>query len=261
MKNTFILLALILITGCTSSTNVRKILKENPDIVFDVIVNNPEKFAEAATKASMAARRLSQSKSQNEAKEKLDEEFKNPKQPELSENRASQGPKNAPITVVEYSDFECPYCKKGFETLQEVQKKYPGKIRVFFKHLPLPFHPNALPAAKRFEAIALQSPEKAFQFHDKVFQNQSKLRTDGEKGLDSMAKSVGVNMKKMAADMNSNEVLSRIEADKAEASKFDINGTPGFLINGVALRGAYPPQAFAEIIDRHLSSSRDVSNQ
>jgi protein-disulfide isomerase len=165
---------------------------------------------------------------------------------------AAQGPKDAPITIVEYSDFECPYCSRGYRTIQEVKEKYKGKIRFVFKHLPLDFHPMAMPAAQYFEAIALQSPEKAYKFHDYVFENQDKLKTGKEKFLDEAARKAGADLAKVKTDMKSDTVMKRIEADMEEAKQFGISGTPGFIINGVSLRGAYPADKFAEIIDRQL---------
>ena len=83
-------------------------------------------------------------------KNRMEEEFKNPKKPEIGDNRVIFGTKGAPITIVEYSDFQCPYCSKGYNTIKEVMAEYKGKVQVIYKHLPLDFHPEALPAAKYF---------------------------------------------------------------------------------------------------------------
>ena len=159
--------------------------------------------------------------------------------------------------IVEYSDFQCPYCRRGFEVMNEVSQKYGPKIRFLYKNLPLPMHPMSMPAAKRFEAIALQNPKKAYQYHDEVFSHQDQLNSGGEKFLDSVAKKLGVDMAKMKTDMNSDKVNDRIHADMAEAEKFGISGTPGFLVGGVSIRGAYPFPAFQEIIDRKLKESKN----
>jgi protein-disulfide isomerase len=116
----------------------------------------------------------------------------------------------------------------------------------------LEFHPLAMPAAKYFEAIALQDHSKAEKFHDMVFSNQAKLSQDGEKFLKESAKSVGANLAKVEKDMASEAVTKRIAADMEEAKRFEFSGTPGFLINGVSLKGAYPFPEFKKIIDRHL---------
>ena len=203
-----------------------------------------------------AAREAQEKGSENAAKEeqtKRDEEFKNPLKPVIEDGRPIDGPKDAKITIVEYSDFECPYCAQGYKTLKEVMKAYPNQIRFVFKNLPLEFHPKALPAAKYFEAVAKQSSEKAYKFHDYVFENRAKLVADGEKFLKEAAKHVGADMKKVEKDVNDPEVMATIEKDTAEAKSFQISGTPGFIINGVSLRGAYPFAEFKSIIDRQLA--------
>lgn len=110
-----------------------------------------------------------------------------------------------------------------------------------------------MPAAKFFEAIAIQDQGKAFKFHDMVFENQAELNSRGEDFLKDTAKKVGADMKKLEKDMNDPKIMERINADIEEARKFDISGTPGFVINGVSLKGAYPFSEFKTIIDRHLA--------
>src|SRR5690606_14951673 len=126
--------------------------------------------------------------------------------------------------------------------------KYGDKLAVVFKHLPLSFHPMAMPAAQRFEAIALQSPKLAWKFHDEVFGNQGRLGKEGEKFLDETARKVGANMSRMKSDMNSDKVKQIIAADMQEAASLGIRGTPGFLINGVVVHGALPASQFEDII-------------
>jgi len=183
-----------------------------------------------------------------------EEELKNPKNPEIGSDRAVMGNRKAPIKVFVYSDFQCPFCKKGFETVEELKKKYGSNLMVMFKHLPLPFHPMAMPAAKRFEAIALQSPKKAYAFHDEVFKNQGGL-SGGEAFLDEMVKKAGADVARVKKDMESPKVQQHIQADQEEAKKYNIQGTPGFVVAGVTIKGAYPIQTFVEIIDKRLESS------
>lgn len=114
----------------------------------------------------------------------------------------------------------------------------------------------AMPAAEYFEAIALQDHAKAEKFYNLVFENQGDLRTKKEGALKDFAKKVGADLKKVEKDLKSEVVQKRIEADMEEARKFNFSGTPGFLINGVSLRGAYPFADFKEIIDRHLKEAK-----
>ena len=190
--------------------------------------------------------------------QRIANELENPVPVDLPAERAVKGPKKAPITIVVYSDFQCPYCSKGAETVEEVVKKYGKKIRYAFKHLPLSFHPMAMPAAKYFEAIAMQSPVKAYQYHDEVFQHQSRL-SEGVPYLDEVAKKLKVNEKKLKADIESETVTKRLAADAEEARKAGITGTPGFNVAGVVLKGAYPIEAFSLIIDKKLAKRSTAS--
>ena len=98
----------------------------------------------------------------------------------------------------------------------------------------------------------MQDPVKAEKFHDNIFENQKKLNSGKEKFLKELAKKVGADMKKLAKDIESDAVKKIVESDMAEAKKFGFSGTPGFLVNGVSLKGAYPFAEFKKIIDRHL---------
>jgi len=186
--------------------------------------------------------------------EQREEEFKNPKKPKISKDRAFLGSPQAPILIVAYSDFQCPYCSRGANTIEEVRKKYGKKVGFIFKHLPLPFHSMARPAAEYFEAIALQDPKKAYRFHDEVFKNQSELQARGESLLQDLAKKVGADLTQVKKDLKSAAVQKRIEEDQKEAQSFDITGTPGFIVAGITLKGAYPLQAFEEIIEKRVKT-------
>lgn len=234
---------------------IKEAVEKDPSIVFVAIEKDPEKFIEVVNKAARAAQEKGSEKAQKEESAKRDEEFKNPLKPVVEDGRAILGAAAAPITIIEYSDFECPYCSRGFQTVKEVEKAYGDKVRIVFKHLPLDFHPKAMPAAKYFEAIARQSPEKAYKWHDLIFENQGELRAKGDVFMKDSAKKVGVDLKKIEKDLQDPKLMERITADMEEAKKFGFSGTPGFLINGVSLKGAYPFPEFKTIIDRHLGTS------
>lgn len=247
-------LALSLVNCAPSAKQLKEAVEKDPTIVFAAIEKAPEQFIEVVNKAAQNAQRQAQEKAVAEEGKKRDEEFKAPLQAAVEDGRVIFGPKDAKITVIEYSDFECPYCAKGHATVEEVMKAYPNDVRVIFKHLPLDFHPLAMPASRYFEAIAMQDHAKAKKFYDLVFENQGDLRTKKEGALKDFAKRAGADLKKVEKDLNSEAITKRIEADMEEARKFNFSGTPGFLINGVSLRGAYPFSEFKEIIDRHLQA-------
>ena len=238
-----------------SSEQLKKAIEKDPSIVFTAIEKDPEKFIEVVNAAARKAQAGQAEKQAKEEESKRDEEFKNPLKPVIEEGRATSGNKDGKITIVEYSDFECPFCSRGYNSLHEVMKMYDGQVRFVFKHLPLDFHPKAMPAAKYFEAIVRQSPEKAYKWHDVIFENQNELRTKGEAFMKEAAKKVGADTKKLEKDLQDPKLMDRINADMEEAKKFGFNGTPGFVINGVTLRGAYPASEFKKIIDRVLSGN------
>ena len=258
MKKIIVLLSSLslLMVGCApNSKQLKEAIEKDPSIVFSAIEKEPEKFIEVV---NAAARKAQQNQAEKQAKEeegKRDDEFKNPLKPVVEEGRASVGPVDAKVVLIEYSDFECPFCSRGYKTVKEVMDAYKGKVRFVFKHLPLEFHPKAMPAAKYFEALVRQSPEKAYGWHDKVFENQNDLRAKGESFMKDTARQVGADLKRLEKDLKDPKLMDRINADMEEAKKFGFNGTPGFLINGVSLRGAYPLPDFKKIIDRHLAGN------
>ncbi len=249
MKSTVLLaMALVIATACTSKDELKKLLKENPDIITEAIEANPDKFIDALNNAVKSAQEGQSKKREEEEKKALESSFTNPLQAEIRADETFRGNKDAPITLIEYSDFECPFCSRGFNTVMELMSKYQGKIRFAYKHLPLSFHPQAMISAQYYEAIRLQNPEKAWQFHDAIYKDQRKLQ-NGEGFLKATAKELKVDMNKLATDVKSEAVKKRIEADMAEAAKFGFQGTPGFLLNGIPVKGAYPTSHFDGLIE------------
>lgn len=232
------------LVGCTAW--LKNTLKNNPDILAEAVKEHPKEFISALEVAAQEYRKASMADKQKEAKGERLKEIKNPKKANIA-GRAFKGSKNGDIVIVKFSDFQCPYCSKGAFVVSALMKKYPGRVKYVFKHLPLDFHPHAKKAAIYFEAIAQQSFEKAFAFHDYIFKNQSQFKSEAflKKALKSIK---GVNVARVNKALNSSEIKERVEADIAEAQKFGFRGTPGFLVNGVSLRGAMPIQEFEKVI-------------
>ncbi len=247
----------LLLTGCVGKDSLKDTLKKNPDILKEAIEANPVEFITALQNAALKARPLMAEQKKKEEEKKFEENFDKPLSPEIRSDELIRGTKGASIVLVEYSDFECPYCRKGFENVRKLLSKYKGKIQFIYKHLPLSFHKNAMIASQYYEAIRLQSEKKAVKFHDMLFDKQRQI-SKGEPFLKSIAKKVGADMKKLAKDINSKVVIDRIKADQKEAQKFGIQGTPGFILNGVAIRGAYPVEYFDMIINK-LKEKKKIS--
>ena len=162
-----------------------------------------------------------------------------------------KGPKNAPVTIVAFSDFQCPFCSRVVPTLKDIEKQYEGKVRVAFKHQPLPFHDKAKGAAAA--SMAANEQGKFWEMHDKLFANQGAL---DRPSLDKYASEIGLDMGKFRAAMDSNKFEAQITKDSNEGSQIGANGTPTFFINGRQLVGAQPIEAFKAIIDDELKKKK-----
>jgi protein-disulfide isomerase len=166
----------------------------------------------------------------------------------------ARGPKNAPVTVVLFSDFQCPFCKRVEPTIEQLEKEYPGKIRVVWKDFPLEFHPNAKPAAMAARAAAEEG--KFWEMHKKLFDGQPAL---DRPTLEKYAQDLGLNMSKFKAALDGNRFSSGIESDMKEGQTAGVSGTPAAFINGRLLSGAQPIDAFKRVVDQELAKSRKGS--
>jgi protein-disulfide isomerase len=161
---------------------------------------------------------------------------------------ASKGPKGAPLQVIIFSDFQCPFCSRVEPTLAQMEKEYAGKVRFVWKNYPLPFHNNAEPASEA--AMAAHAQGKFWQMHDKLFQNQQAL---DRASLEKHAQDLGLNMAKFKADLDASKYKSIIEAETKEGQAVGVTGTPAVFINGRKISGAYPFETFKKIADEELA--------
>jgi protein-disulfide isomerase len=248
-------LAAAVVVSCSPSpTRLRDEVVKHPDIVLAAIEAHPEAFISALQKA--AARASAAATSPAAIKARMDTAFAHRQVPVI-EHRAVLGNPSAPVTIVEYSDFQCPYCRSVREVLVQLMREYGDSVRLVVKHTPLEdIHPVAMPAALMFEAVARQDPMAAYRFYDDLFANQERLDAEGERYLPVAAHAAGVDSARARVAAGSAEVRAVVEADLDEGRRFGFTGTPGFLINGVALMGAHPIGDFEQIINRHLAMAR-----
>lgn len=160
------------------------------------------------------------------------------------------GKKDAPVTIVIYDDFQCPFCARfETQTWPQLKKEYvdTGKVKFYFKHFPLGFHPNAQPASEATECAAEQG--KFWKLHDKIFTNQGEL---SEENLKKWAEELKLDMTKFNECYDSNKYAERVSKDLEEGQSIGIRGTPSFVIQDELLVGAQPFEAFKEVIDRKL---------
>ena len=160
----------------------------------------------------------------------------------------SRGPATAPVTIVEFSDFECPYCSRAEETVSEVMRVYGDKIRLVFRDLPLPNHQNAPKAAEAAHCAGEQG--KYWEMHAKLFANQRALEVPSLKGY---AKDLKLDQAKFDKCLDTGATAAIVEASKKAGAEAGVNGTPAFFVNGVLISGAQPFDAFKEVIDAELA--------
>jgi protein-disulfide isomerase len=160
----------------------------------------------------------------------------------------AKGPANAPLVLVVFSDFQCPFCQRVEPTLAELEKHYAGKVRVVWKNFPLPFHANAEPAAEA--AMAADAQGKFWPMHDRLFAHNTELDREG---LENDAAAIGLDLPRFRADLDAGRYKARIEADKQEGSDLGVVGTPAVFINGRKIAGAYPFETFQKIADAELA--------
>jgi protein-disulfide isomerase len=167
------------------------------------------------------------------------------------EGSPTKGPDDALVTIVEFSEFQCPFCSRVGPTLQQIQERYGNDVRIVFKHLPLDFHDRAIPAARA--SIAAHRQGKFWDFHDLLFANMSDLT---DEAFVRHATALGLDLDRFRADINAPETQAQIDADTTLARRLAAGGTPHFFINGYRLRGAQPFENFQQIIDRELEVAR-----
>jgi protein-disulfide isomerase len=166
---------------------------------------------------------------------------------EVEAKGPSRGPSGAPVTIVEFSDFQCPFCGREYPVIDKLMKEYDGKVRLVFRHYPLDFHPFAAKAAEAGACAADQN--KFWELHDKMFSNQGKLAVEDLKGY---AKTVGVDPAKFDKCLDSGEKKQQVEADQKAGTDAGVNGTPAFFVNGVFINGAVPYEQIKQAVDREL---------
>jgi protein-disulfide isomerase len=234
------------LSGClTSEKQIQDALDKNPDIIFKVIENNPEKFVatvNGAVRKAQAAQNSNRDKNQDQ---KIQEDLHNPKRPLLQAERTLVGTPGAEIVVVEWGDFQCPACAVGYQNFKAFKERYKDEMQFIFKHMPLDFHPVAKDAALAFELIRMDSKEKAMKFYEDCFREPGAMNS--EKDLEKIVRKLGYDWKVLRKSKKVVEAQKIIQADMDEFQKFGFNGTPSFIMNGVTLGGAQPPPMFDRI--------------
>jgi protein-disulfide isomerase len=167
---------------------------------------------------------------------------------EVAAEGFAKGEAKAPITIVEFSDFECPFCSRAEDSVKKVLAEYKGKVRLVYRDFPLPFHSRAQKASEA--ALCAGDQGKYWEMHEKLFANQQQLEPTQ---LKAHAKELGVDATKFDQCLDTGAKASVVEASKKAGEAAGVSGTPAFFINGRPLSGAVPFEQFKEIIDHELA--------
>jgi protein-disulfide isomerase len=160
-----------------------------------------------------------------------------------------RGAATAPVTIIEFAEFQCPFCTRVRPTLEQIENTYKDRVRFVWKHLPLvSIHSHAMDAAIAAEAARKQG--RFWEYHDKLFANQSQLEPDA---LRKYAEELGLDLTRFDRDRADQEVKTRVLEDMTEATSLGVTSTPTFFINGRLVSGAMPFETFSTIIDEELA--------
>ncbi len=163
------------------------------------------------------------------------------------------GPRDAPVFIEEFDDFQCPYCRRVQSTLKALAQKYEGSVRFAFRHNPLPYHAEAFGAAKA--AVAAMRQGQFWPYHEQLFANAHAL---SEPDLERYAEDLGLDLRQFRADFADPRTAELVRRDKERAERYGCRGTPNFLINGRLMRGAQPVEAFSAVIEEELAKAREL---
>ena len=170
-----------------------------------------------------------------------------PRQKIASSDSPTKGASNAPIEMIEFSDFQCPFCQRANPTVQQVLNTYGDRIKFVYRHYPLPNHPGARPAAEAASCAGEQG--KFWPYHDRLFANPSKLSASD---LKQAAAELGLDTSKFNACVDTHKEQAKVDADVRAGEDAGVDGTPAFFINGRMISGAQPFDVFKKVIDEEL---------
>lgn len=165
------------------------------------------------------------------------------------EGLPTKGPKDAPVTILEISDFDCPFCRKAAQTVEQLMEEYPGKIRLAFQNYPMSYHRSARPAAEA--ALAAGDQGKFWEMYERLFT----LGGTDRQSLISHAKALKLDMETFTRCLDEQCHRAEIDRDILRAKVLNVKGTPTFFVNGIRIVGARPLEAFKQIVEEELGRS------
>lgn len=227
---------------------IRRILKENPDIVLDVLRQNSEAVLDIAQQGSNLRRKYNLEAQWREDMGK--------KKDMRLDNRPILGNPDAKVKIVAFSDFSCHFCQQASRTVDAILKEYGDNVALIFKNLPLDDKGPGADASAWFVAISQQNVPKAWEFYKAMYANRDRLLSEGSSFIEETASGLGVDMKKAKADIESPRVKDILRQDQDDGQKLGVEGTPYFLVNNLVVRGALPLDLFRGAVDMALANAK-----
>lgn len=168
-----------------------------------------------------------------------------------------RGNPNAPVTLIEYSDLECPFCKSFHPSMERLMQEYDGQVRWIYRHFPLSFHANAQKEGEAAECVGkLGGGDKYWQFIDTLFERTTSNGTGfALDQLPVLAQEVGVNQTQFKTCLDSGEFAAKVQNDLTEGSAYGVGGTPSTFVNGRMVEGAVPYEQLKQVVDQILSQN------
>jgi len=235
---------LFLITGCVSTSQ---------ESLYSAMKKDPQRFMQTLREVAESAQREDMAEMSKEREAQMEKDLKNPRPVIVDNSRLIFGNENAPVTIVKYADFQCPACRMGYMTLEEIKKKYKDQIKVIHKNIPLPMHPLAPLAAEIYEALVITDKNLAKKFYNKAYETLGQWGTDDK--LWKLATDLGISKTKVLAELKKGVVEKRLKEDLEEHQRLGFQGTPMYMINGVEMQGAPNFQQMSAVIEKVLKPS------
>lgn len=221
-----------------------KTIKENPHIVMDVLREDPVKVLEIAQQGN-------EERKKRALRSQWEVDAKEPKKVAL-ENRPMRGSPDAPVRIVVFSDFCCPYCARAAQVVDEFMINNPTKVNFVFKHRPLSSFKYSRIASQYFIAASLQNEPKAWALYKGLYAGREELMEKGEEFIIQLAGEVGLDMDKLKADVNAPQVIQILEEDLKEAKEFGFSGAPYILLNNLVIAGSPSPSILSFGVDEAI---------
>lgn len=218
---------------------VARVLRERPELVLQALEARPVEFVEVLQKSM-------EQKKQQDFITDIQKKIKSPFHPKIDPERPYRGAQDGEVTIVLYSNYGCPYCKRANAVLDQLIAKEPGKVKVLLKHFP--FEAVTEKAARVFEVLGRQDMKKAWDFHEFLFENRDTLQKKGMEGLDELMRKFGLDVAAMEKEIAKPEIQATVKSDMREVEQMGVNGAPVLVVNGVAINGAMPLETLEQVI-------------